>query len=130
MRSSSSRAFRSASAKSIGAEAFFAPSLAGRDDMDVVVLEPKRATPSLERVDAFAGVDLTAVDCRVTDEVDDELWGAATPIRGMAGDEGFEPTADLEAGVALGLSQEEKKSSSSLTCTSTSGVESVSMPST
>jgi hypothetical protein len=52
MRSSSACAFRSASAKSMGAAAFFAPSLAGRADGVVVVLDPRRAAPSLGRLAA------------------------------------------------------------------------------
>lgn len=112
IRSSSTRARRSASAKSIGAAAFLAPSFAGRAEGAAdVTLEPRRAPPSLARVAAeemvreavgpgdAGGVDPGGVGNAVPEAVRPRTGGLGLVAAGL-GAKGF------------GLSQVAKKSSS------------------
>lgn len=116
-RSSSARAFRSASSKLILAVAFFAPSLAGRPPDAAVFETPRRFNPA-------PGVRVGAPELEeVADEMDAvDLREAEVTVRGAAGCTGRAAnpttvgctTAGFGVGALAGWSQLLKKSSSSL----------------
>lgn len=133
MRSASSAALRSASAKSTGAAAFFAPNppsfdFFGAADAELVIEEAeefKRDAPSLEAgfEDPSEEVEFERRDAELT------VLGAlptlaALPITG--GDVGLDDAAG-EGDLTVGLSHDEKKSSSAFAA---AGVPAESAPST